>query len=235
MTTRAPNAMSVLTRVPHAAAALTILTAAGCGGHHLADYDFAGRSVAVVYFATPAPDLRTGSYGLGADTEDPVGAVLVAGGRIAREVEARKARARLDSAASRLDLSARMAERTLERASRYLGARPVEERGDADFLLEVDIRDLGLDARRDRAYLFVSGEAVLLNARNGREIWDADISSYDALTPDMVNTPGVGDVLTAGALRTLSVAELERMLGRLADFTADRITRELRGDLRDTR
>lgn len=228
--------MSVLTRAPRAVAALTLLATAGCGGHHLADYDFAGRTVAVVYFATPSPHLRTGGgYGAVADSDDPVGAVLVAGGRIAREVAARKARTRLDSAAASMDLSARMAERTLERASRYLGARPVEDRDAADFLLEVDIRDMGLDARRDRAYLFVKGEAVLLNARTGREIWDADISGYDALTPDMVDTPGLGDVLTAGALSTLTVAELERVLGRLADYAADRIARELRGDLRDTR
>jgi hypothetical protein len=224
--------MSTL-QIRRAGAAVSLLAATGCGGHHLADYDFAGRTIAVTYFSAPSPELRTG--GSLPDGDDPVEAVLATGGRIAREVEGRRARARLDSAASRIDLSARMAERTLERASRYLGARPVPDGEDADFLLEVDVRSLGLSARRDQAYLFVTGEAVLLNTRDGREIWDVDVNGYDPLTPDVAGTPYVGDVLTAGALGTLTVDELERVLGRLADYAADRIARELRGDLRDAR
>jgi hypothetical protein len=212
---------------------LVVVVLAGCGGNRLADYDFPGRSLAVVYFNAPPPDLRSGGYDL--QTDDPLGAVVAAGGRIAREVQARRARARLDSAATRLDLAARMADRTLERASRYLGTRAVENRQEADYLLEVDIRSLGLDARSDEAYLFVSGEAVLLDARTGTEIWDADVRGWDPVTPSLVDDPALGDIVTAGALGTLTVGEFERLLGRLADYAADRIARELRGDLRDAR
>ncbi|NIP80316.1 MAG: hypothetical protein GWM90_14265 [Gemmatimonadetes bacterium] len=214
-------------------AVVTLMGAAGCGGHRLADYDFGGRSVAVVYFGAPAPELRTGGYDL--ESRDPLGTVVAAGGRIAREVEARRARARLDSAATRVDLATRLADRTLERASRYLGARPVEDRQAADYLLEVDVHSLGLDAGRDEVHLFVSGEAVLLDARSGVEIWDSDVRGWDPLTPELASDPSLGDILTAGALRTVTVDEFERILGRLADYTADRIARELRADLRDVR
>lgn len=207
---------------------------AGCGGHHhLADYDFAGRSVAVVYFGTPAPELRTGGYG--SEAEDPVGVLVAAGGRMAREVEARRARGRLDSAATRLDLAARMADRTLERTGRYLGARPVEDRSGADYLLEVDVRDLALDARSDRIHLVVAAEAVLLDGRTGREIWDADVRSADPLSPDLAAGTVLEDVLGAGALSMLSVEDFELVLSRMADYAADRIARELRHDLRNVR
>lgn len=208
--------------------------AAGCGGHRLADYDFRDRTLAVVYFSAPAPELRTGGYGRD-EASDPLGAVVAAGGRIAREVQARRARARLDSAATRLDLASRFADRTLERAARYLGTRPVQERREADYLLEVDLRSMGLDARSDEAYLFVSGEAVLLDARTGTEIWDVDVRGWDPVTPELANDPVLGDILTAGALGTLTVDDFERILTRLSDITADRIGRELREDLRDTR
>ncbi len=221
------------TTLGRTAIAMTVLLA-GCGGHHhLADYDFSGRSVAVVYFGAPAPELWTGGYASAA--EGPVETVLAVGGRMAREVEARRARGRLDSAAARVDLATRMADRTLERAGRYLGARPVESRSDADYLLEVDVRDLALDARSDRIHLVVAAEAVLLDGRTGREIWDADVRSVDRLSPELTDGTVLEDVLGAGALSTLSVDDFELVLSRMADFAADRIARELRHDLRDVR
>jgi hypothetical protein len=226
--------MTTMTRAARAAVLLVAGTAAACGGrHHLGDYDFGGRTVAVASFPAPGPELRTRNYG--SSSEDALGAVLAAGGRVAREMEGRKARARLDSAASRIDVASRVADRTLERASRYLGARAVPEEREADFILEVDLRSLGIDVRRDNSLVFVSGEAILLDGRTGREIWNQEVRSYDPITSDMVDTPVLEDILTAGALSSVSVADFERILGRLADYAADRITRELREDLRDAR
>ena len=206
----------------------------GCGGHNLAEYDFADRTLAVVYFGDPMPELWTGGVDLEGD--NPLEVVVNAGGRVAREVEGRRARARLDSAASRIDISARMADRTLERASRYLGTRPVQSEAEADYVMEVDVRRMGLDAQGSAAYLFVRGEAILLDGRTGREIWDADISGTDRLTPSVWgSTDVVGDIVTAGTLGSVSVDEFERLLAGLTDFVADRIARELRGDLRGVR
>ncbi len=223
-----------------AAAAALVATAAlaGCGAHHhLDEYDFTGRTLAVTYFPAPAPDLRTGGVPLNAiGDRDGIGVLVKAGSRIAEEVEARRARARLDSASTHIDLANRMADRTLQRAAVYLGARPVEERADGDFLLEVDIRSLGIDTRGDLAYLFVNAEAVLLDARTGREIWSEGVHGNDPLTPD--TRPGgiiPTNAVTAGALSTLSVDDYRRLLGTLADYSADTITRELRNKLRHVR
>lgn len=214
--------------------ATTVGVLGACGGrHHLNQYDFSGHSLAVVYFAAPSPELRTGGYDV--DTRDPLSAVVTAGGRVAREVEARQARERLATAADRLDLAARMAERSLERTSRYLGARPVEDGARADYLLEVDVRSLGLDARGERLHLFVSSEAVLLDARTGREIWASHVRSSDPLGADLGDGGVIGDVISAGTLHQLSVDDFEILLARLADYAADRTARELRSDLRSIR
>jgi len=222
------------TRILALAGAAALTPTLGCSGHHLDEYDFANQSLAVVYFTAPAPRLWTGGYDV--DGDNPLEVVVSAGGRVAREVEARRAQERLDAAAARVDLAGRMAERTLERTSRYLGTRPVEDESEADYLLEVDIRRLGLDAGRHGANLVVVGEAVLLDARTGREIWDADVRGNDRLSPGLWGSPDVlGDVVTAGTLSGISVEDFEQILLALTDFVADRIGRELRGDLRSVR
>lgn len=213
--------------------AAAALAACG-GGHHLDEYPFPGRTLAAVYYAPPAPDLLTGGYD--GDSRNPVQVAIEAGSRVAKELEGRRAQARLDSAAARVDPGPRMTERTLERVSRYLGTRPVDDRTGADYLLEVDILSYGIDARGDYANLFVNAEVVLLDGATGREIWDTDVRAWDRITPDVSDgVPLPADIATAGVLRSLDVADFERLLVRLADYTGDVVARELRQALRDAR
>lgn len=210
---------------------------AACGGRHrLAQYDFPGRTVAVVPDLPHAPDIRTGPFTV--DLDDPVRAVLETGAQIAREVEARRMRARLDSASRQVDVADRLAQQTLERASRYLGADPVQDEDRADYVFDFYVREYGLDARRwdAAAYAFVEAEAVLIDAATGVEIWRERVRTRDALTPRVWGFGSAArDVITAGMLSTLSVDDLARMLERLGDYAADHITEELRSDLRKVR
>jgi hypothetical protein len=208
---------------------------AACGPkHRLAHYDFTGRTLAVTHFPAPATELIMARHAGGGD--DPVAVVVSAGSRIAMEVEGRRARARLDSAATRVDAAGRIAGRTLERASRYLGAHPVHDRAGADFLLEVDVRELSIDARGSRAVLRIRSEVVLLDGHSGREVWSARVRTTGPLTPD-VDTGGVvpSEAVTAGALTSVSVEDFERGIERLSDLAADWVGRELRDALTKTR
>lgn len=217
------------------ALAVLMVWLVGCGTkHHLGRYDFTGRTIAATHFPAPAPDLITNRHSAGSD--DLVAIAVSAGSRVALEVEGRRARARLDSAATRVDAAARVAERTLERASRYLGARAVHERAGADFLLEVDVREVSIDARGSRAILRLRSEVALLDGHTGREIWSARVRSTAPLTPD-VDTGDVvpADAITAGALTATTVADFERGLERLSDLAADWVARELRDALTASR
>ena len=79
--------------------AVVVLLAAGCGGHHhLADYQFSNRTLALVYVDPPSPQLLHG-YGDIGISQTAVQTVMRAGGVAAKEVVARRATARLDSAA----------------------------------------------------------------------------------------------------------------------------------------
>lgn len=217
--------------------ALAAAAAIACGGgHQLAEYDFAGGTLAVVDLGTPSPDLLTGDYDVETE-EGALEAVLDAGSRAAKEAAARRARTRLDSASRRVDMGELMAARIAERGSRYLGTRPVETEAGADFLLEMDVRSYGIDARGGRdARLFVVAEVVLLERRTGREIWNTEVRGRDRLTRSVGGVDRLPpDIFTAGGLTRISVSDFERILEGLADVSADAVTDQLREDLREAR
>lgn len=218
-----------------AIAALASVAACG-GGHHLAEYPFASRTLAVIYIAPPQPELLTGYYDL-RQSENVVDAVVRAGAGAAREHEARRASARLDSATTRVNIPGVLAQRTLERASRYLGTRPVTNADGADYLLEVHMTRFGINARDEHAaYLFTFAETVLLDRRTGREIWNIKVHGRDRLTPYVVGTsPIPGSVITAATLGSVSVANFQDALNQLADYSSTLVTNELRAALRDAR
>jgi hypothetical protein len=218
------------------AAIVSSFVACGGGGHHLAEYPFASRTLAVVYIAPPAPELLTGYYDL-RNSQNPVEAVVRAGADVAREREGRRANARLDSATTRINIPAVLAQRTLERASRYLGTRPVTDETQADYLLEVRMERFGINAKADEAaYLFTFAEAVLIDRRTGREIWNVKTHGRDRLTPYVESDSRIpGSVITASTLGSVSVADFQNALNQLMDSSSNLITNELRAALRDVR
>ena len=225
------------TATPLVSAVLLLAVTSGCGGgHRLAEYDFAGRSMALVVLSPSSPVLLTPNYGV-KESDDIVSAVVKVGSKVARDVEGRRARARLDSAASRVNVADDLAKQTLERTSRYLGMHAVPSAREADFLLEVHLHNYGLDARSESAaYLFTESEAVLLDRQTGREIWNAKVHGSDQLTPSVSGTglPG-GGIITAGTLRTVSVADFQEALNQLVTVSSNRIADELRSSLRSVR
>lgn len=218
------------------AACIAASLAACGGGHHLAEYPFASRTLAVVYLAPPAPELLTSYYDL-TNSQNPLEAVVRGAADVAREREGRRAKARLDSAAARIDIPTVLAQRTLQRASRYLGTRPVTDENQADYLMEVRLERFGLNAKADEAtYLFTFAEAVLIDRRTGREIWNVNVHGRDRLTPYVeASSPIPGSVIAAGTLGSVRVADFQNALNELIDYSSTLITNELRAALRDVR
>lgn len=227
------DAPAVLRRI---AVAVALLSSAGCGKHYLNQYEFSGKTLALVFIEPPAPELLHGWYDVDVG-ESAMQTVINAGAKVAKEVVARRATARLDSATRRVNVATRMAERTTERASRYLGTRSVSTADGADYVLEIQMRSFGIDARSNSAtYLYTRAEAVLLDRNTGREIWSEDVRGSNRLTPYVIgkgNAPSA--IFTAGTLHTVTVADFEEALDQLVTLTSNLITNELREKLRDVR
>jgi hypothetical protein len=218
-------------------AACLVVASAACGPkHHLKEYQFADKSIAFAYIAPPAPVLTTEGIDLDASA-NPVTTVLKAGTAAAKEREARRASAKLDTALKRTDFATILTLKTLERASRYLGTRPVPSPDTADYILEVHMQRLGIDVSgEDAAYLFTRAQTVLLDRRTGREIWSIGVRGTDRLTPSVSGAEGVpGGIITAGTLHSVTVADFQNALNQLALLSSNVIADALRSSLRDAR
>jgi ABC-type uncharacterized transport system auxiliary subunit len=218
-------------------ASAVVVILSGCGGkHYLAHYQFADRSMALVYIEPPSPQLLHGWYNLDVGQTAIQTAVRATAGA-AKEIEARRAMARLDSASWKVNVQAKLAQRTLERASRYLGTQPVATSVGADFVLEINMRKFGIDAQSSRAtYLYTRAEAVLIERRTGREVWSEEVWGSTQLTPWVNGTANVPSaIFTAATLHTVSVADFAEALDQLVTYTSNLITNELREKLRDVR
>lgn len=209
----------------------------GCGRkHYLAEYQFSEKALALSFIEPPSPELMTGLYDLRV-SRNPVTMAARVGGGVAKEIEARRASARFDSAAARVDIPALLAQRTLERTALYLGAKPVQSTSEADFVLEINMRRFGIDARSSHAaYLFTRAEAVLIDRRTGREIWSVDIHGSDRMTPFIVGTRDIpSSIFTAATIHNISVPEFQEALEQLTVSSSNAITNQLRDKLRDVR
>jgi hypothetical protein len=224
-------------RHPEAFIFALLVAASGCGRkHYLAEYQFSDKALALSFIEPPSPELLTGLYDLRV-SRNPITMAARVGGGVAKEVEARRASARLDSAAASVDIPARLAQRTLERTALYLGARPVQSTSEADFVIEINMRRFGIDARSPHAaYLYTRAEAVLLDRRTGREIWSVDIHGSDRMTPFIVGTRSIpSSIFTAATIHNISVAEFQGALDQLVVASSNAITYQLRDKLRDVR
>ena len=212
---------------------------AACGAnHHLNEYRFTQRTLAVVFLDPPSPSLRHGWFGSSVDSgSNPIQTVIQAGSKVAKELEARKAQRRLDSASQQVNLPVLLAARTGERANRYLGTTSAMSSEAADYVLEMNMISFGIDARsEEQTRLFVKAEAILMDRRTGREIWSEEVTGTDRLTPFWIGTATVpGAMVNAIALNQITVAQFQQALEQLVVLTATRISDELREDLRDVR
>jgi hypothetical protein len=214
-----------------------LMLSAGCGRkHYLAQYDFTQRSLALVFLEPPAPELLTGYYDL-RPGYDPIRTVARIGGGVAKEVEAHRASARLDSALRWVKIDSLLAVRTLDRASLYLGTRPVRDQYTADFVLEITLKHFGIDARpTTAAWLYTRAEAVLVDRHTGREIWSVDVHGSDRMTPWVHGNRDIpSSIITAATISTVTVADFRDALDQLATVSSNAITNELRDKLRDVR
>jgi hypothetical protein len=208
---------------------LTLALSACAHAGRLADYQFRDRTLGVVAVIPPRPYVD-----IGPDVDltgmNAVGAILKVGTSIYKESQAGKLRARLDSASAGLDLADRIAGTVLERSARYLGARAVETSREADFQLEVNVEEYGVDARDwdDGARFHIKARLLLLD-RDGREVWEGEVDENEPVSRGWfgVGSPAA-DIVTGSALGELTVRELEAALNEVADYAAERLAEKLR-------
>lgn len=210
-------------RAAFAAVLLIVLLAACSSKQRLGEYDYRGRSLAVVSIAPAYPEVLGGAA-LRVDTDRPIAALLRVGSEVVREVQKHQIRPRLDSAAVRVDVEQRLSERLLDNAARHLRAAPAAEARTADYELEVRIRRYGIvaSAWSAPAYFLIDADMTLLDGATGRRIWRGRVQQRDVVRPyAATGSRTVSNTVSAVALASMSVDDISRQLENLADYAAN--------------
>ncbi len=238
-------------RVLHWTPLLSVLlsTAACASAGTLAEHDFRGRTVGVVALGQPRPEILTNAV-LELNRTTPLQTVLQIGADVLKEVEAARARGRLDEAALAADVPGRMMDRLLHGVAGELRATPEDDPRRAEFELEVRVKEYGIDADHwlGPAHFFLEAELVLRESASGTRIWRGKTKERTPLTPSLVVSGTAGtvhpnplpvaaanDVLTAAALASLSPLAMQEILEALADHSADALLRSFRRGLEKSR
>lgn len=172
------------------------------------------------------------------DEQDPLGSLVRIGTTIAKEVEAVKVRAKLDSALELVDIPMQIKEKTLIQCSRFMRYQPVENTADSDFLFTFHIKKYGIEAKNWSATAFfnLKVQVDLLDNKNEKRIWKKKVTVNQPITSRIFGIgESLGNVFTAVALSRLTVDQIANGLENLADFAADEISRKLRDDYMKSR
>lgn len=226
--------MRIVHRFVTVIAVALVFIGAGCRStNKLAAYNFSDQSLAVNTVLRTTPNVDTGDFFF-IDSERPLRTILKLGTSLVKESEARKAQARMDSAVKMVDISGILYDRILSQASIYLDARPEDNVRAADYLLDVNISEYGIEAKSwdANAVFRIKAHAQLSDRSAGRLIWETKFEEREPIAPGIWGPhAALRNVLSAHALSELSVDELATALEQLADFAADRVTRRLQQDL----
>jgi hypothetical protein len=211
---------------------LVALFLGACSSNKLVEYDLREADIAARTFMPPRANVFTDAN-LNINPHDLVGTAISVGTTIARESEASKARARLDSAMTMVDVPAIIEEEVLFRAAELLNFRPVNEVKAADYVFNVRMERYGIDARSWDAGTFfvVKAKVELIDNKLQRRIWKRGMEAKEPLSPRIfgISTP-IENVLDAVALSNLTVEEMSAGMEYLANFTADLIAEKLYND-----
>ncbi len=212
---------------------LAVVLSSCSSNQRLAQYDFRNRTLSVATVAPPYPEVLSEMH-LGVDTQHPVLSLLKAGAEMAREVSVRDFETRLDSAAQEVDVSQRMGQRVLKNGARQLRAVPVDDGRNADYELEIRVRQYGINASSwtSAAHFMIDADLRLLDGATGRRIWKAHVRATEPVRSTSIDTGtpydhSVGNVVTAVTLARMSTEEIQRALESLADFAADHLVGRL--------
>ncbi len=209
---------------------LILLTA--CSTNRLAHYEFSDTDFAAQTFMPPGAGVFT-DLDVFLDPGDLVRSAIRVGTSVIREVEAEKARARLDSAMAMVDVPAIIEETVLFRAADMLNFQPVNEVRSADFVFTIDMKRYGIDATSWDAgtYFVIDARIELIDNREHRRIWRGHVDEREPLSPRNfgLDRP-VENVLDAVELSGLSVKEMATGLSYLAEFSGGLIADKLYRD-----
>jgi len=196
-------------------------------------YRVEGTTVAVSMRKPPSPTLDV-SYNVTIDLDNPVLTAISVGTNVAKANEAAKIEPIMREALSTVDVPEIVLREAYSACLSALDAYDETRKFDADYLLDLDIRQYGIDANSPNGAVALSVRltARLFHNASGELVWRRDFSERKEASPVMFGVGDiVGTIMSAASLASLSDQDLAKGFEQLAEDTARSIARTLEGDL----
>jgi hypothetical protein len=219
--------------LPALGAAAAVLLASCVTVNRLEGIRLDNPALASVLEPPPPPSLDTW-YDLSIDTRNPIGTVLRVGSSIVMAAEAEKAAKRMREALDEVDVPAVVLEESSARCVRALGAAQVDDTRDADFVLNLEIEEYGINAPGWNAAvsLDLNVTARLYERRSRDLVWRRHISVAQRASPEVFGLPSAAKtIFTAAMLAALSTEEMTRGFANIAHYAARVVGDTLERDL----
>lgn len=211
---------------------LGVFFVVGCSSHKLVEYDLREANIAARTFMPPRANVFTDLH-MNINPRDIIGTAISVGSTVAKETQAMKARARLDSAMMMVDVPAIIEEEVLFRSAELLNFRPVNEVKEADFVFNVRMKKYGVDAKGwdVGTFFVVEAKVELIDNELQRRVWKKGVEAREPLSPRVFGiSTAVENVMDAVALSQLTVDEMATGMEYLANFSAELIAEKLYRD-----
>jgi ABC-type uncharacterized transport system auxiliary subunit len=229
-----PIATKIVMKAALMAAAASALVLASCATVNRLDwYDLRGSRLAAVMRTPPEPRLNV-DYDVLLDSRNPVYSALSVLTNLAKANQAHHAEAVMRRALDQADVPVLIRDRAFDSCADTLDARAVQSRADADYVLELDIHDWGIDARTawDPVSMRIRVSASLYRAFTDELVWRRDVTVSQAASPEMFGLGSiVGNMVTTQVLSELTEDELATGFRGLAVEAARKVARSLEKDL----
>jgi hypothetical protein len=218
-------------------AAVAVVMASCATVNGLDTYDFQGSSLAAHMRTPPEPRMDV-SYDVTLDSHNPFYSALSVMTNLAKAAQAEKAQDAMREALLSVDLPAIIRDQSFSACAFALGTEQAERTADSDYLLDLEIRDWGIEASSPSS-------AVMLRVRltaslyktSGRELlWQRDIRTSSPASPAMFAVGQViGNMVTATALSNMTADELAKGFTELGRESARAVVRQLQRDMNRAR
>jgi hypothetical protein len=185
----------------------------------------------------PAPrlDIR---YDVTLDRRQPVLSAFSVVTNLSKASQAEKATNAMRDALASVDVPGMILEESFAACAEAFGARPVDRRSEADFLLDLEIVQWGIEADSpgSAVALHLQLDARLYHASDREMVWRRSVSVSKPASPSMFGLgPILGDMVTAEALSNMNEHDLAEGFLELARETARAVVNKLERDFRSAR
>jgi len=218
--------------------ALAVIFLGSCATvNHLDGFDVYGTRLAVVMHTPPDPRMNV-DYNVFIDSHNPVFSALSVITNMAKASQAYQAELVMRDALDGAGVPDLIRDRAFSSCAKSLDADAVQSRAEADYILELDIKEWGIDAHAawDPVTLRIQLTARLYRSFTDELVWRRNVTVTQAARGEMFGLGAiVGDMVTTQVLSELTRDELESGFRALAVQASRTVARSLEKDLDEAR